>query len=668
MSISRLAHSLKFKLYGFVVLAILLVFSLIGTGAHYYGKIEEANDTKTFFNQLVNIVLETRVTEKTYLQFFTGELKIQFGEFLKKAEESFSACNRRKNCLEALEHLASAQQLITSYRQFFDEFSAAHEEHDKLKESMRKPLAEALRLLGEIQNDMETRESELQIEGKTLSASEGEMMNITRDCNIDFLQLQNIQHQFLASGDPKFIADFKKLAEGKVKANNTALTAFGTSLKNKKFVEHAKVIKESATSFLKLTEQSQQLGAKERDIAKSMDKVGREATGPLGKALEITSQIIENQKKSAFISILVIVIVGLLVFIGFSMIMVSMITKPLHQVVAGLKDIAEGEGDLTHRLTIKSKDELGELAKWFNIFIEKVQLLIREMAQHAGKVQSSSQGLLTTSESLSAGADRTSLKASTVASAGEEMSVNMASVATSMAEATSNVNMVASAVEEMTATINEIAENTEKARSITSQAVTETESATNQINNLGAAALDIGKVIETITEISEQVNLLALNATIEAARAGESGKGFAVVANEIKELAKQTASATNEIKKRVQGIQDSTKGTVAEIVKISQVVEQVNQIVGTIATAVEEQSATTREMSESVTQVSFGIGEVNDKVSQSSKVSSDIASEITKVMVAAQEMSNGSRQVDSSSHGLSELADELYRMVGRFKV
>ncbi|MFH0785550.1 MAG: methyl-accepting chemotaxis protein [Pseudomonadota bacterium] len=668
MSITRLSYSLKYKLYGFVVLAICLVFSLIGTGVHYYGKIEAANETKAFFNCLMNNLQELRVAEKTYLQFFAVEFKAKFGEFIDKADESFVNKKAQGNSPEVKQHLGAAQQLIISYRQLFTEFTVVHEEHDMLKDTMRKPLTEALRLIGEIQGNMEARESELQIQGSTLSAAESELANVTRDCRIDFLQLQNIQYQFLATGDPKFIEAFKKVTDDKVKADLIALKTFGNNLNNKKFVEHAKVVEESVASFLKLTGQSQQLGAKERETAKKMDAVGFNAIEPVEKAVALTSKLIDDEKKSALTSIFIIVVIGLLVFIGFSMIIVGMVTKPLVQVVAGLKDIAEGEGDLTHRLDVKSKDEMGELAKWFNIFIEKIQLLIQEMSLHASKVQTSSQGLLTISESLSAGVEQTSQKASSVAGAGKEMSVNMNSVAASMAEAASNVNMVASAVEEMTATINEIAENTEKARNITSQAVNETEAATNQINSLGSAAKDIGKVIETITEISEQVNLLALNATIEAARAGEYGKGFAVVANEIKELAKQTASATNEIKQRVQGIQDSTKGTVAEIGKISQVVEQVNLIVGTIATAVEEQSATTREMAENVTQVSYSIGEVNNKVSESSTVSAEIAQEITEVMIAAKEMSVDSSQVDKSSHSLSGLADELYRMVGRFKV
>jgi methyl-accepting chemotaxis protein len=188
------------------------------------------------------------------------------------------------------------------------------------------------------------------------------------------------------------------------------------------------------------------------------------------------------------------------------------------------------------------------------------------------------------------------------------------------------------------------------------------------VNELGEAAKAISKVTEVITEISEQTNLLALNATIEAARAGEAGKGFAVVANEIKELAKQTANATMEIKEKISGIQDSTSVTVSEIGQITQVIGDVNDIVATIAAATEEQLAAAREISGNISQASTGIQEVNESLAQSSAVSSEIAKDIADVNQESAKMTNSSSQVDMSANDLKGLADELELVVGRFKV
>ncbi|MCP4449919.1 MAG: hypothetical protein GY809_00540, partial [Planctomycetes bacterium] len=191
------------------------------------------------------------------------------------------------------------------------------------------------------------------------------------------------------------------------------------------------------------------------------------------------------------------------------------------------------------------------------------------------------------------------------------------------------------AAEEMTATITEIAQNAEKARGITTEAVGQTEHATAQVDELGISAKEIFTVVETITDISSQVNLLALNATIEAARAGEAGKGFAVVANEIKDLASQTADASNEIKERVAGIQTSTDGTITEISTITKVVTEINEIVSTIAAAVEEQSATTRDIAENVSQASMGISEVNENIAQGSVASQGVTQDVAEVTEAA---------------------------------
>jgi methyl-accepting chemotaxis protein len=171
------------------------------------------------------------------------------------------------------------------------------------------------------------------------------------------------------------------------------------------------------------------------------------------------------------------------------------------------------------------------------------------------------------------------------------------------------------------------------------------------MDQLGAAANSIGKVIETITDISEQVNLLALNATIEAARAGEAGKGFAVVANEIKELAKQTAAATQDIKEKIEGIQGTTSMTVGQITEITQVINDVNDVVGNIATAVEQQSAATKEIATNVAQASQGIQEVNENVNQSSSVSGEISRDIAGVSVSMNEMSTSSSQGQPECQG-----------------
>jgi methyl-accepting chemotaxis protein len=325
------------------------------------------------------------------------------------------------------------------------------------------------------------------------------------------------------------------------------------------------------------------------------------------------------------------------------------ILKPISVVVDGLKDIAEGEGDLTKTLKILSEDEVGELSKWFNTFMEKLRAIISEISGNADSMTSASIDLSKLSGSLSEGADITSSKSNTVATAAEEMSSNINSVAAATEQASTNMNLVATAAEEMTSTINEIAQNSEHARTITGEAVQQADDASQKIDELGRAAQEISKVTETITEISEQTNLLALNATIEAARAGEAGKGFAVVANEIKELARQTAEATQDIKNRIEGIQRSTSMSVKQVEDISKVINDVNEIVSTIATAVEEQSVTTKEIAGNVAQASNGMSEVSENIAQSSSVSSEIARDIADVNQSSNDMSNSSSQVDMSA-------------------
>ncbi len=346
----------------------------------------------------------------------------------------------------------------------------------------------------------------------------------------------------------------------------------------------------------------------------------------------------------------------------------SAIVKPINKAIDGLKDIAQGEGDLTMRLPVVSKDEVGDLAKWFNLFIEKLQQIIVRLSENSRQVHLSINELTGIAVAMSQNAEETSGRANSVATAAEEMSANLNNVAASMEESTINTNMVASAAEEMNVTINQIAQNTEQAHSISEQAVHQASNTSAKMAELGQAAQAIGKVTEAITEISEQTNLLALNATIEAARAGEAGKGFAVVANEIKELARQTATATLDIKNQIAGVQGTTQSSIVEINQISTIINSVNEIVATISTAVGEQSAATEEIANNIAQASQGLGEVNENVNQSSAVAGSITQDIAGVNQASNEISTSSRQVKLSAETLKALADELQGIVNTFKI
>ena len=378
---------------------------------------------------------------------------------------------------------------------------------------------------------------------------------------------------------------------------------------------------------------------------------------------EIFAPVAGIARFSAILAVVATLVAGFVIYL-----IAVAVSRPIVRVVEGLKDAAEGEGDLTKRLDINSSDEIGMLGKWFNLFVERVQDIIRDVAGNSRQLTRSSSDLFEVSSQMRREAEEASGRTASLAASAEEMSANMEAVAALMSQASGNIQTVSSTAEELTATISEIAANSAKGRAMAGEAVGETEAATQRVRALSQAASEIDKVVETITDISEQVNLLALNATIEAARAGAAGRGFAVVANEIKELARQTSQATGEIKAKVQGIQDSTGGTISQIADISTIVKDVNDIVTTIAAAVEEQSIATREIAENVSQASRGIDDVAGTVSQSSYAAASISQDISDIRSASDNISQSSAKVSTSADELSGLAGSLDAMVKKFVI
>ena len=380
------------------------------------------------------------------------------------------------------------------------------------------------------------------------------------------------------------------------------------------------------------------------------------------------SEIFAPVKMLRYELIAITVVVLMVLCAGVWFLIQKLVVAPVNRVSAGLNDIVSGEGDLTRRLPVHGNDEIAELAKHFNAFVDQQHAIIGDIGVQAAGLNDAAGDMASVAEHMSSGSVETRDKAQHVSVAANEMSTNMDTVSLSAQEASESISMVAASAEEMSATVAEIAQSAAKASSVSQDAVSKVATTTGKVNELGDAALEISKVTEVITEISEQTNLLALNATIEAARAGEAGKGFAVVANEIKDLAGQTANATQEIKAKIDGIQSSTSIAVDEIKEITEVITSVNDLVGSIAAAVEEQAATTQDIAENVTQSNSRLQEVSQSITQSSAVSTNIAEEIVAVDSASAEMSANSGQIQQSAASLAEMANQLNGLVERFKV
>jgi methyl-accepting chemotaxis protein len=335
---------------------------------------------------------------------------------------------------------------------------------------------------------------------------------------------------------------------------------------------------------------------------------------------------------------MVSMIVGALVVMLIAIWIARAITRPLGRVVAALNRVARR--DYTVTVVVRSRDELGDLGRALNEAVSDVRRAIQAVGD--------------SSSTIAAAAEELTAVSATVSSASEESARQADAVVKAAAQVDNGIQTVAAATEQLTAAVREIAQSATDAAGVAGDAATQAEEAMGTVRRLDGSSLEIGKVVKIITSIAEQTNLLALNATIEAARAGSSGKGFAVVAGEVKELAEETARATDEISRQVATIQNDTLAAVAAIERITAVIDRVNGYQTTIASAVEEQSSVTNEISRSVNDAAAGSGAVTANISG--------------VATAAATTAEGSTATQQAAGDLSRLSTDLRTLVGQFTV
>jgi methyl-accepting chemotaxis protein len=379
------------------------------------------------------------------------------------------------------------------------------------------------------------------------------------------------------------------------------------------------------------------------DIGTPFDDDIRKSLTVFSESVQSLTRDDEQSMNSSIHFLLIFLIVSsllaLVIGIFVALFMSRQIASTTRMVLNQAESIAAG--DLSgEEVKVTSQDELGELAGAINRMHASLRKVIQSIAENSQNVANASEEFSSVSQQITANSEETSAQANAVSAATEQVNRNLHTVAT--------------ATEEMSASISEIAKNATESAKVAGEAMKTATQTNSIVTKLGESSAEIGQVIKVITSIAQKTDLLALNATVEAARAGEVGAGFAVVANEVKELAKQTSNATEDISRKIEAIQTDAKAAVTAIGSISGIITHVNEIAGTIAAAVEEQSATAHEMSRNLTDAAKGSGEVSQN--------------IQGVAQAAQNTSHGATDSMKAAQQLAQLSHKLRGLVEQFKL
>jgi methyl-accepting chemotaxis protein len=489
------------------------------------------------------------------------------------------------------------------------------------------------------------RSTEAVFDGSLQLQTIAEMRNAFNRVRIDSLNhFFSDEAQAKAEAEQAIAADLEALAESEQRYKGFALGPIRVAALaefDKSWSEYVAVLNDTLLPLSRDGKDAQIASIREAKINPLVTQA-RDAMDTLSAQTLVKANEQKAAARDAYTSgrtlVISLIVAGLLVGVVAAMGIARLITRPLARCVKVLISIRDG--DLTARTGLTGKDEVGVLAQALDTSTTAVAAMVRQVAENAHHVAAASEELSAVSVQMSQAAEETSAQAGTVSDSAGQVS--------------RNVETVAAGADEMGVAIREIATSATLAASVSAQAAQSAERTNGIVANLGRSSTEITSVVQTITAIAEQTNLLALNATIEAARAGELGKGFAVVASEVKDLAQETARATDDITRRIGAIQTDTEQAVTAIGEIAEVTVRINDYAATIAAAVEEQTATTSEMARSVAEASASAG--------------DIAGNIVGVAQSAGATATGATETQTTAQELARMAEDLRQTVSAYRV
>jgi methyl-accepting chemotaxis protein len=634
-----------------VLLTLLLVLGGINVHSGYLSKqglenLSDMSEDMTKGADAVEGLYAMRIAVKDFLIERNDEAKTKYADRRTKMNEIFADCEKAFQNPQRVAMLAEMREKFKEYDQTFGQIVADISEQQRVMTERMNPAGSALS-----GKTVETMLAAGKANAEALSEkAAGTMGEITG--------LRAAVLRYMATGSEKFLDEYRqRLGKTETSVNELVTLAAGTTVKSAaEGVEAAfKEYKAASSIAAEKLQQARSLVESKLDVlGPKIAALGVGIKDSLEQSVRETSAAAESALRAEMVLVGVVVVLALVIGVVSGLLTARSIVRPLNAVVLRLKDIAEGEGDLTQRVDEARKDELGELGRWFNVFVGKIQTIMKDVASSSNQVAAASTQIAASAEEMAAGLKQQQEQTTQVSAAVEEMSQSIVEVAKKSADA---ANAAQDSGKQAT-TGGDVVQKTVVEMKGIAQQVTDSAQA---VGSLGKKSEQIGQIIGVINDIADQTNLLALNAAIEAARAGEHGRGFAVVADEVRKLAERTTQATEEVARSIREIQGETTTAVQKIEGGSQQVAKGVELAGDAGQALEKIVASSSMLQSMVQSIAAAAEE-------QSAASEQIARSVEQINAVTRESNQGASQAAQAASQLSAQAESLQRLVSRFKV